>query len=91
MALSLDRLRALLGEPEPWGWARACLWTGSEEYLGVGLPSDYKAFLGLYGPGSIGGYLSLGRPLVVGQAELDRLWSLEDWRRTRLGAPELYP
>ncbi|MYV44274.1 SMI1/KNR4 family protein [Streptomyces sp. SID2888] len=91
MALSLDRLRALLGEPDPWGRARACLWTASEEYLGVGLPSDYKAFLDLYGPGSIDGYLSLSRPLVADQAELDRLWSLEDWRRERLGAPELYP
>ncbi|MER5664590.1 SMI1/KNR4 family protein [Streptomyces mirabilis] len=88
---SLDRLRTLLGEPVTWGWARPRLWTASEQYLGVGLPSDYKAFLDLYGPGSIGGYLSLSRPLETDANEFDRLWSLEDWRRARLRAPDLYP
>lgn len=91
MASSLDRLRALLGEPEPWGWARAGLWTASEEYLGVRLPSDYKEFLDLYGPGSIDGYLSLSRPVEADQAELERLWSQEDWRRARIEAPDRYP
>ncbi|MFJ9804637.1 SMI1/KNR4 family protein [Streptomyces wuyuanensis] len=89
--MSLDRLRALLGEPVAWGWARPRLWTASEQYLGVGLPSDYKAFLDLYGPGSIDGYLSLSRPLEADATELDRLWSLEDWRRARLSTPDLYP
>ncbi|MFF1744475.1 SMI1/KNR4 family protein [Streptomyces mirabilis] len=88
---SLDRLRALLGKPVTWGWAKPRLWTASEQYLGVELPSDYKAFLDLYGPGSIDGYLSLSRPLEADATELERLWSLEDWRRARLSAPDLYP
>ncbi|MFG3551122.1 SMI1/KNR4 family protein [Streptomyces sp. NPDC047725] len=88
---SLDRLRVLLGEPVVWGWARPRLWTAAERYLGVGLPSDYKAFLDLYGPGSIDGYLWLSRPLEGDAAELDGLWSLEDWRRARLSGPDLYP
>ncbi|MEV4452999.1 SMI1/KNR4 family protein [Streptomyces mirabilis] len=88
---SLDRLRALLGKPVTWGWARPRLWTTSEQYLGVELPSDYKAFLDLYGPGSIDGYLSLSRPLEADATELERLWSLEDWRWSRLSAPDLYP
>ncbi|MGW1535667.1 SMI1/KNR4 family protein [Streptomyces aureus] len=91
MSSSLDRLRALLGEPVTWGWARPGPWTASERYLGVELPSDYKAFLDLYGPGSIDGYLSLTRPLEADAAELDRLWSLDAWRRARLDAPDLYP
>ncbi|MFF3739028.1 SMI1/KNR4 family protein [Streptomyces sp. NPDC002566] len=88
---SLDRLRTLLGEPVTWGWARPRLWTAAEQYLGVALPSDYKAFLDLYGPGSIDGYLSLHRPLEADTTELDRLWPLEDCRRARLSDPDLYP
>ncbi|MFE8017744.1 SMI1/KNR4 family protein [Streptomyces antibioticus] len=91
MASSFERLGKLLGEPEPWGRAGSRLWVASEAYLGVGLPSDYKAFLDLYGPGSIDGYLSLSRPLEADASELERLWSLENWRRARLSAPDLYP
>ncbi|MFF0594045.1 SMI1/KNR4 family protein [Streptomyces antibioticus] len=91
MASSFERLGKLLGEPEPWGRAGSRLWVASEAYLGVGLPSDYKAFLDLYGPGSIDGYLSLSRPLEADASELERLWSLENWRRARLDAPDLYP
>ncbi|NUJ99505.1 hypothetical protein HRW23_09920 [Streptomyces lunaelactis] len=47
---SLEQLRSLLGEPEVWGWARPESWAASEPHLGVSLPSDYKAFIDLYGP-----------------------------------------
>ncbi|MFJ3826440.1 SMI1/KNR4 family protein [Streptomyces sp. NPDC090046] len=70
----LGRLRELLGEPEVWGWARPGLWDASEAYLGVALPADYKAFLDLYGPGAIDGYLWLNRPIDGTAEEAEGLW-----------------
>lgn len=72
--VGLGRLRELLGEPETWGWARPALWEASEAYLGLTLPSDYKAFLDLYGPGAIDGYLWLDRPMDGTTEEAERLW-----------------
>ncbi|MFD7321558.1 SMI1/KNR4 family protein [Streptomyces sp. NPDC059875] len=74
LGLGLGRLRELLGEPETWGWARPALWEASEAYLGLTLPSDYKAFLDLYGPGAIDGYLWLDRPVAGTAEEAERLW-----------------
>ncbi|WP_049565148.1 SMI1/KNR4 family protein [Streptomyces sp. SBT349] len=91
MASGLDKLKAWLGEPEHWGRARPRLWEASERYLGVRLPSDYKAFLDLYGPGAVDGYLSLHRPTGTARAEQERLWSCETWRRARRSAPGLFP
>ncbi|GGX85222.1 SMI1/KNR4 family protein [Streptomyces fructofermentans] len=88
---SLERLGELLGEPVTWGWARPRLWAASEQHLGVELPADYKAFLDLYGPGSIDDHLSLDRPMDGDAGELERLWSLGAWRRARLSDPDLYP
>ncbi|MFJ5233298.1 SMI1/KNR4 family protein [Kitasatospora sp. NPDC088391] len=70
-----DRLRSLLGTPPAWGTPRPSLWAASEAWLGLALPADYKAFLDLYGPGSVDGYLELDRPTDGGSAEADRLWS----------------
>ncbi|MFI6730261.1 SMI1/KNR4 family protein [Streptomyces sp. R-74717] len=71
---ALEQLRARLGEPETWGWARPTLREASEAYLALALPSDYKAFLDLYGPGAIDDYLCLDRPMDGTAEEAQRLW-----------------
>ncbi|SOB81384.1 SMI1 / KNR4 family (SUKH-1) [Streptomyces sp. 1331.2] len=71
---ALEQLRAHLGEPESWGWARPVIWDASERYLGFRLPTDFKAFLDLYGPGSVDGYLTIDRPMETTPAELERCW-----------------
>ncbi|MFF0436210.1 SMI1/KNR4 family protein [Streptomyces sp. NPDC004327] len=68
------RLRALLGEPETWGWARPSLWQAAEAHLGLSLPSDYKTFLDLYGPGALDGVLHLERPVHGTPEEAQDLW-----------------
>ncbi|MFK0014830.1 tyrosine-type recombinase/integrase [Streptomyces sp. NPDC091027] len=90
---SLQRLQALLGKPEEaWGWPRREVWEASEQHLGVTLPADYKAFMDVYGPGTLGGYLHLNRPTgLMTPAELEDFWSLEAWRDARKGWEDLYP
>ncbi|WP_422520021.1 SMI1/KNR4 family protein [Streptomyces sp. 5.8] len=89
----MERLQALLGEPEEvWGWPRAEVWEASEQHLAVTLPSDYKAFMDVYGPGTLDGYLHLDRPTgLTTPAQLEEFWSLDSWRQSRIEAPELYP
>ncbi|WEH40375.1 SMI1/KNR4 family protein [Streptomyces sp. AM 2-1-1] len=93
MASPLERLRGLLGEPEePWGWPRRQIWEDSEEHLGTALPSDYKAFMDLYGPGTLGGYLHLDRPTdLLTPDELAAFWSLDGLREARAGHEEFSP
>ncbi|MEU8510649.1 hypothetical protein AB0C76_03520 [Kitasatospora sp. NPDC048722] len=50
---ALGRLRQLLREPVPWGSAQAELWAPPEAWLGLRLPTDDKAFLDLYGSGTV--------------------------------------
>lgn len=69
-----EQLRVQLGEPAYWGWARPAIWDASERYLGFRLPVDFKAFLDLYGPGSVDGYLTIARPMDTTPAELERYW-----------------
>ncbi|MGY5060882.1 SMI1/KNR4 family protein [Streptomyces sp. 900105755] len=45
-------------------------WVGAQEALGVGLPSDYKAFMSVYGAGNIGDLGVLG-PLPVDYLQWD--------------------
>lgn len=71
---ALEQLRALLGEPACWGSARPAIWDASELYLGFRLPADLKAFLDLYDPGSVDGYLTINRPMDTTPAELERYW-----------------
>ncbi|MFD7598248.1 SMI1/KNR4 family protein [Kitasatospora sp. NPDC059812] len=71
---ALEQLRAMLGEPSRWGRARPAIWEASERYLGFRLPADFKAFLDLYGPGSVDGYLTIDRPMDTTPAELERRW-----------------
>lgn len=85
---ALERLRARLGEPETLEWARPTLWEASEAHLGPALPSDYKAFLDLYGPGAVDGYLWLDRPMDGTAEEAERLWPK---RGPKEADPELLP
>ncbi|GAA2741898.1 SMI1/KNR4 family protein [Kitasatospora cinereorecta] len=88
---ALDTLRKRLGEPEhSWGRPTPELWHASEAHLGMGLPSDFKAFLDLYGPGAVDGYLHLDRPLDGSPEEAERLWD-RGWHRDWHRNPELYP
>ncbi|MFJ8013802.1 SMI1/KNR4 family protein [Streptomyces sp. NPDC096339] len=93
MPSPLERLQALLGEPEEaWGWPRQEVWEASEQHLGVTLPADYKSFMDVYGPGTLDGYLHLDRPTgLMTPAELEDFWSLEGWRDARRGSENLYP
>ncbi|MGW1998452.1 SMI1/KNR4 family protein [Embleya sp. NPDC001921] len=75
----LDGLRERLGEPQCRGWARPTLWAASEAYLGLVLPTDYKAFLDLYGPGAVDGYVWLDRPTDGSREEAERLWHRGVW------------
>ncbi|MFJ9547616.1 SMI1/KNR4 family protein [Streptomyces erythrochromogenes] len=90
---SLQRLQALLGKPEEaWGWPRREVWEASEQHLGVTLPADYKAFMDVYGPGTLGEYLHLDRPTgLMTPVELEDFWSLEAWLDARKGWEDLYP
>ncbi len=83
------RLRELLGEPPCWGWARPQLWEAAEKHLGVALPTDYKAFLDLYGPGSFDHLFWLVRPVEGTQVELEQIWSMS--ARQHLDDPERTP
>ncbi|WP_354637930.1 SMI1/KNR4 family protein [Kitasatospora camelliae] len=86
---ALDVLRQRLGEPGAWGRpARPELWHASEAYLGLALPADYKAFLDLYGPGTVDGYLGLDRPVDGSREEAERLWCQG---RSGERDPEAYP
>ncbi|MFB7420216.1 SMI1/KNR4 family protein [Streptomyces sp. NPDC056210] len=93
MLSPLERLQARLGEPEKaWGWARREIWEASERHLGVTLPADYKAFMDVYGPGTLDGYLYLDRPTcLMTPGELEEYWSLDSWREARKGSEDLYP
>ncbi|WP_202197548.1 SMI1/KNR4 family protein [Streptomyces spororaveus] len=93
MPSALEHLQTLLGEPEEaWGRPRREVWEASEQHLGVTLPADYKAFMDVYGPGTLDGYLHLNRPTgLMTPAELEIFWSLEGWRDARRGAEDLYP
>ncbi|RKE05121.1 SMI1/KNR4 family protein [Streptomyces sp. TLI_171] len=86
----LDRLRQRLGEPEQWGAAVPDAWSASEAFLGLVLPADYKAFLDLYGPGSIDGYVQLDRPVDGSEEEAERLWD-HGWSKAGERDPELDP
>ncbi|MEU6311961.1 hypothetical protein [Streptomyces sp. NPDC047014] len=70
----MEELKKLLGEPNCWGWARPRLWDAAERHLGISLPTDYKAFLDLYGPGAFDGFLHMDRPVDGTADELERLW-----------------
>lgn len=87
-ATALDKLRDRLGKPEWWGQARPELWQASEAYLGLALPTDYKAFLDLFGPGAVDGYVWLDRPMDGSHEEAERLWH-QGWQG--MNDPELYP
>ncbi|MEU9416050.1 SMI1/KNR4 family protein [Streptomyces sp. NPDC048272] len=93
MPSPMERLQALLGEPEKaWGWPRREVWEDSEQHLGVTLPADYKNFMDVYGPGTLGGYLHLDRPTgLMTPAELEDFWSLEGWREARRGSEDSTP
>ncbi|MFE3560289.1 SMI1/KNR4 family protein [Streptomyces sp. NPDC059193] len=86
---AVARLQELLGEPPCWGWARPQLWAAAEKHLGLTLPTDYKAFLDLYGPGSFDHLLWLGRPVHGTQAEMEQIWSVSG--RPHLDDPERTP
>ncbi|MBD0670426.1 SMI1/KNR4 family protein [Streptomyces sp. CBMA156] len=85
---ALDGLRERLGEPQWWGQARPELWSASQACLGLVLPTDYKAFLDLFGPGAVDGYLWLDRPVDGTREEAEELWPLEEKRRDDL---EVHP
>ncbi|MGW4892239.1 SMI1/KNR4 family protein [Kitasatospora sp. NPDC004240] len=72
----------LLGEPKAWGRADTRLWEASEARLGVALPSDYKAFMDLYGPGVLNGFLGLSRPVDGTEQEAESLWGPYLWGGT---------
>ncbi|GCE01827.1 SMI1/KNR4 family protein [Embleya hyalina] len=78
-ARGLHRLTELLGEPRYRGRGQATLWVASEAYLGLALPADYKAFLDLYGPGAVDGYVWLDRPIDGSHEEAERLWHQGGW------------
>ncbi|WP_331743705.1 hypothetical protein [Kitasatospora sp. NBC_01300] len=82
---ALEQLRTLLGEPSCWGRATPAIWEASERYLGFRLPADFKAFLDLYGPGSVDGYLTIDRPMDTTPAELERHWGPQPERPSWYG------
>jgi hypothetical protein len=74
MSESLEELTRLVpppGEPPP-----AADWTAACEGLGVGLPDDYRALIGVYGAGTFDeelGVLAPGHP----NRHLDLLWQAD--------------
>ncbi|MFC3998459.1 SMI1/KNR4 family protein [Nocardiopsis sediminis] len=58
-------------------------WRATEEALGTGLPSDYKAFMSVYGAGNIGDLVILG-PLPVDYPQWDPGSILDDTPEFRL-------
>ncbi|MEN3362555.1 MAG: hypothetical protein V7637_6537 [Mycobacteriales bacterium] len=81
-AVTMDDVSALLGglpgEPFPVDWA------GVEARLGVGLPADYKAFGSVYGPVTVGGWLTVLVPRRAAPdyfADLDRMQGNQRVRR----------
>jgi hypothetical protein len=40
-------------------------WPAADAQLGTPLPADYRAYIGVYGAGSVGGYLSILLPVPV--------------------------
>ncbi|MFJ1707531.1 SMI1/KNR4 family protein [Kitasatospora sp. NPDC088346] len=71
---ALEQLSAMLGEPTCWGWARPAVWEASERHLGRRLPVDYKAFLDLYGSGTVDGYLTIDRPADDSGSAMESHW-----------------